>query len=278
MPRTTSTRLQALTLLLALASIGGWARDVPFDPSPEPVVRAMLELAEVRPDDVVYDLGSGDGRIVIAAAQKYGARGVGVDIDSTRIAESEANARAAKVTDKVRFIRGDLFEIDLRPATAVTLYLTSSVNLELRPKLLEELRAGTPVVSHDFGMQDWEPEAIVEVGDSTVYLWHVPARVAGVWHYSVNMPEGQESHLLRITQYLDRIEGTVTIGREAFPVAGRVHGERLRYEVIRPLNGATTTQRFEGTVTGSRIVGATATNDGTLPSQEWLAQRADTTR
>lgn len=270
--------LYALGTLLALAGSGtglAHARDVPYVPTPEPVVREMLRLAEIGPDDLLYDLGSGDGRIVITAAQNYGTRGVGVDIDPERIAESRVNARAAKVTDKVRFIEGDLFEVDLRPATAVTLYLTSSVNLRLRPKLLEELRAGTPVVSHDFGMQEWQPDAVVTVGGSTVYLWHVPARVAGAWHYSVTTSQGRERHLLRITQHLDAIEGQVTIGDRSFPVTGRVEGERLSYEVKRPLDGTTVIQRFEGKVTGNRIVGATAVDDGKRGQQDWLAQRGE---
>lgn len=265
----------ALGTLLALAVSGNalvHARDVPYVPTPPAVVEEMLRLAEIGPDDLLYDLGSGDGRIVITAAQKYGARGVGVDIDPERIAESETNARAAKVTDKVRFIEGDLFEVDLSPATAVTLYLTSSVNLRLRPKLLEELRAGTPVVSHDFGMQDWEPEVIVTVGGSTVYLWRIPARVAGAWRYAVGTPQGKEDHLLRITQDIDRIEGQVTIGGQSFPVTGRVEGERLYYEVKRPREGTTVAQRFEGTVKGRRIVGAAMSEAG---RQEWLAQRGE---
>ncbi|BAU47752.1 hypothetical protein SVA_1177 [Sulfurifustis variabilis] len=270
--------LYALGTLLALAGSGDavvHARDVPYVPTPPAVVEEMLRLAEVGPEDVLYDLGSGDGRIVITAARKYGARGVGVDIDPERIAESEANARAARVTDRVRFIEGDLFEVDLRPATAVTLYLTSSVNLQLRPKLLEELRAGTPVVSHDFGMQDWEPEAVVTVGRSTIYLWHVPARVAGVWRYTVTTPRGPERHRLRITQHLGTVEGRVTIGGVSYPVTGRVEGERLSYEVKRPLAGKTVTQRFEGTATGNHIVGATVSDEGESANQEWLARRGE---
>lgn len=154
------------------------ARDVPYVPTPEDVVRAMLQLAEVGPNDLVYDLGSGDGRIVIMAAKEFGARGVGVDIDPDRIAEANENARAAGVTDKVKFIQSDLFEVDLRPATAVTLYLLPDVNLRLRPKLLKELRPGTPVVSHRFDMGDWKPEVERNIGGRTVYLWHAPKKTA----------------------------------------------------------------------------------------------------
>lgn len=156
------------------------AYDVPYVPTPEPVVREMLRLAKVGPQDVVYDLGSGDGRIVIMAAKEFGARGVGVDIDPERIAEARINARKAGVADKVRFVQGNLFEVDLRPATAVTLYLLPSVNLELKPKLLAELKPGTPVVSHAWDMgTDWEPAAERMVSDRKVYLWHIPRRTAG---------------------------------------------------------------------------------------------------
>ncbi|BAU48416.1 RNA methyltransferase [Sulfurifustis variabilis] len=166
--------------LLCLAALvaPAQARDVPYVPTPEEVVRGMLELAKIGPDDLVYDLGSGDGRIVIMAAKEFGARGVGVDIDPDRIAEANENARAAGVADKVRFIQSDLFEVDLRPATAVTLYLLPEVNLRLRPKLLEELRPGTPVVSHRFDMGDWTPEAERNFDGRTVYLWHVPPKTA----------------------------------------------------------------------------------------------------
>ncbi len=150
--------------------------DVPYVPTPEAVVAKMLELADVKKDDVLYDLGSGDGRIVITAAKEYGTTGVGVDIDPQRIREAKQNAQEAGVTDKVEFRQGNLFDIDLRPASVVTLYLLPSINMQLRPKLLEELKPGTRVVSHAFTMGDWEPEETVEVDGSTIYFWTVPAK------------------------------------------------------------------------------------------------------
>lgn len=148
--------------------------DVPYVPTSNESVTRMLELADVGEDDVVYDLGSGDGRIVIAAAQKFGARGVGIEIDSGRVQKARQNAKEAGVADMVEFRRGDLFEADLSDATVVTLYLLPSVNMKLRPKLLKELEPGTPIVSHDFDMDDWEPEQTVKVGNDTIYLWRVP--------------------------------------------------------------------------------------------------------
>jgi SAM-dependent methyltransferase len=162
-----------------LAQTGAAARrtpDVIFVPTPNEVVDKMLELAQVTSKDTVYDLGCGDGRIVIAAAQKYGARGVGIDIDPQRIAEANANAKAAKLTDRVKFIEGDLFEADISQATVVTLYLLTRLNEKLKPKLLKELRPGTRVVSHAFDMGDWAPEQKVFVSSSTVYLWRIPPR------------------------------------------------------------------------------------------------------
>jgi len=150
--------------------------DVPFVPTPADTVAAMLRLAGVRKDDVVYDLGSGDGRIVIAAARRHGARAVGIDLDPARIAESERNARAAGVANRVRFVRQDLFEADLGEATVVTLYLLPRVNQRLRPKLLAELAPGTRVVSYGFDMGDWVPDRTVPAGSSTLYLWVIPPR------------------------------------------------------------------------------------------------------
>jgi ribosomal protein L11 methylase PrmA len=135
----------------------------------------MLELARVTKDDVVYDLGSGDGRIVIMAAQRFGARGVGVEIDPHLVWEAHENAQRAGVADRVHFLVQDLFATDLRAATVVTLYLMQSVNLELRPKLWRELRPGTRVVSHDFHMGEWPPEQVVRVGGSVIYAWTIPA-------------------------------------------------------------------------------------------------------
>jgi hypothetical protein len=149
--------------------------DVIFVPTPPEVVDEMLAVAKVGPNDVLYDLGSGDGRIPITAAKRFGTRGLGVDIDPQRIAEANENAKAAGVTDKVKFIQGDLFEMDLSNATVITLYLLPELNLKLRPKLLA-LKPGTRIVSHAFDMGDWKPEQTLQVGTRTVYYWRVPAK------------------------------------------------------------------------------------------------------
>ena len=151
--------------------------DVLYIPTPQPVVDAMLRLAEVTATDVVYDLGSGDGRIVITAAKKYGARGVGVELDPVLVKQARENAAKAGVSGKVRFVTQDLFKTDLRPATVVTLYLLQSLNERLRPKLVRELRAGARVVSHVFNMgPEWPPLKTDTVERSRIFLWSVPGR------------------------------------------------------------------------------------------------------
>jgi len=148
--------------------------DVPYVPTPQTVVDRMLTIANVNKNDVLYDLGSGDGRIVITAAQKYGTRGVGIDINPERIEEANNNARRSGVTDLVEFRQQDLFQSDFSEATVVTLYLLPEVNLRLRPKLLKELKPGTRIVSHAFNMGDWQPERVEKVDGSTIYYWVVP--------------------------------------------------------------------------------------------------------
>ncbi len=148
--------------------------DVPFVESPQPVVDSMLALANVTEDDVVYDLGSGDGRFPITAARTYGARAVGIEIRPELVKEARANAEKAGVTDLVDFREGDLFEADLSEATVVTLYLLPSVNLKLRAKLFRELEPGTRVVSHDFDMDEWQPDTTVEVDGNRLFLWTIP--------------------------------------------------------------------------------------------------------
>jgi SAM-dependent methyltransferase len=170
-------RLAALALVLSAPACrpasGAAKPDVPYEPTSPEVVRAMLELAAVGPGDVVYDLGCGDGRVVIEAARR-GARGVGVDIDPERIREAEANARAAGVEDRVEWRVEDLFQTDVRPATAVMLYLWPQVNLRLRPRLLEQLRPGARVVSHSHRMGEWRPDRTIDVGGHLVHLWTIP--------------------------------------------------------------------------------------------------------
>jgi SAM-dependent methyltransferase len=150
--------------------------DVIFVPTPQSVVDAMLRLAKVTKDDVVYDLGCGDGRIVITAAKQFGARGVGIDIDPARVKDSLANTLAAGVTDRVKILQADIFadSTNLSEATVVTLYLLPSLNVKLLPKLRRELKPGTRIVSHNFPIGEWEPERTIEVDGRTIYYWTMP--------------------------------------------------------------------------------------------------------
>jgi predicted RNA methylase len=166
----------ALVALMAQQGAPIRTPDVIFVPTPQEVVEAMLKLAQVGPNDVLYDLGSGDGRIPITAAKMFGIRAVGIDIDPQRIREANEAARVAGVTDKVRFLNQDLFTTDIREATVVTLYLLPSLNLRLIPKLNSELRAGTRVVSHAFDMGSVQPLEREEVNGRTIYYWRTPLR------------------------------------------------------------------------------------------------------
>ncbi len=148
--------------------------DVPYVPTPQNVVDGMLELADVKKGEVVYDLGCGDGRIVITAAKKFGATGIGVDLNPERIKEANANAVEANVEDKVKFYEGNLFDFDFSKADVLTLYLLPDVNLTLKPKIQEEMKPGSRVVSHAFSMGDWEPDQEITVDGRTVYLWIIP--------------------------------------------------------------------------------------------------------
>jgi SAM-dependent methyltransferase len=169
-----------IRFLLALVVVGVVAQppprktpDIHFAATPQPVADAMLTLARVTPDDVVYDLGSGDGRIVVLAAQKYGARGVGVELDSRLVALSRQVAREGEVADRVTFVEGDLFAADISPATVVTLWLSTTVNMRLEAKLKRELRPGTRIVSHQFPIGTWTPDRTVQAGEATLRLWTI---------------------------------------------------------------------------------------------------------
>ena len=168
------TRRLLLVSLALLGTTGFAARDVPFLESPDAVVTAMLELGQVTDHDTVYDLGSGDGRIVIAAAQRYGCTGVGVEIDPELVERSEEAARQAGVDDKVSFLRGDFFVADFSPATVVMLYLTPRVNRRLAPRLLAQLAHGTRVVSHRYAIEGWTPERRIKVEGRPLFLYVIP--------------------------------------------------------------------------------------------------------
>lgn len=222
--------------------------DAPYVTTDYQVVDAMLALAEVKPEDHVIDLGSGDGRILIAAARSHGAQGLGVEIDPARIREAEANARAARVSDRVRFVRQDLFQTPLNDADVVTIYLTPEVNLRLRPRILAEMRAGSRVISHQYDMGDWRADQRQRVEASTIYLWVVPARIEGRWTLTA---DGRRA-TLDLQQRYQRFDGRVAAdggGTGTRVEQGVVNGERIRF-VADVGEGR---RAFEGRVVGDRI-------------------------
>ena len=204
----------------------------------------MLELVQVQPDDYVIDLGSGDGRIVIAAARDWGVkRALGIDIDPERIAEANAAAQEAGVADRVAFERGDLFEKDFSDVDVLTMYLLPSINLDLRPIILEKLRPGTRVASHAFDMGDWRPDEWILVQGRYVYKWVVPARIEGRWE--VTRADGRK-FTVDIRQTYQRIEGMALIEGRARPlVFADIRGPTLRFSLAN--------EHYTGLVDGERI-------------------------
>jgi SAM-dependent methyltransferase len=265
--------------------LGVWAQpqsrppDVEYVPTPHHVVAEMLRLAAVTPTDVVYDLGCGDGRVLIAAAQLYRARGVGVDIDPKRIEESRANADQAGVADRVQFLQQDLFETDIRDATVVTLYLLPQLNRQLRPKLFSDLRPGTRVLSHDFDMGDWQPDQVMhipgEAYEHTVFYWIIPASVDGTWQMSIPTPTGERHYLLRLQQRYQEVRGTVSAEREALLIThATLAGDHLRFTVSTGTQGAEVQMSFDGRVSGDAMRGSVEVHGGALAGRyDWTSQR-----
>lgn len=247
--------------------------DVPYVPTPQEVVDRMLKVADVKSSDYVIDLGSGDGRIVLTAVQKYGARGMGVDLDPDHIASSNKAAQEAGVADRARFVKQDLFKTDLSKASVVTMYLLPSVNLELRPRLLSELKPGTRVVSHSFDMDDWKPdqEIVMESG-STIYYWVIPAKVQGTW--SAKLGPKSKPMQLSLKQTYQQVSGTARVDGSTVPLTNvKLTGDRISFALP-------SGQHFTGTINGSTIEGTStmpvrATASG-APSAKlnWRATRS----
>lgn len=204
--------------------------DVPFVPTPYEIVANMLEMGEVGPEDHLIDLGSGDGRIVIAAVRDRGARSAeGIDLDPQRVAEAQENALAAGVADRTSFEQGDLFDKDFSAATVLTLYLTQDINLRLRQRILETLAPGSRVVSHVFDMGAWVPDRQAPMGSVNIYAWTVPTRVEGHWELT---REGEAFGTLEFEQSFQMIGGTATIDGNEIPVfRGRVDGNRVGFQI-----------------------------------------------
>jgi len=232
---------------------------VPYVPTPQVVVERMLQIAGVGPGDFLADLGSGDGRIVITAAKKHGTRGFGVDLSAERIKESNDNARRAGVADKAMFYQRDLFDTDLGAATVITMYLLPSVNLDLRPRLLD-LKPGTRLVSHDFDMGDWRPDTHVNMpaedkyagagGSSDIYFWVVPANVMGAWQLDAAAQKPEIS----FDQTFQKISGTVKLGQTQGGLRdARLSGFNIAFSYV---DMAGLRRDFTGRVNGGRMEGS----------------------
>jgi len=225
---------------IAFAQGGEKDLDTPYVPTPEAVVKRMLELADVKAGETVIDLGSGDGRLVITAALKYGAHGFGVDLDPRLVERSNDAAARAGVADRVKFLQQDLFDTDFRQADVLTLYLLPDVNLALRPKILADLKPGTRVVSHDYDMREWRPDAQETIPapgktvglhkESAVYLWIVPAKVAGRWELEIDAGGKRQRVSLELKQQYQMLSGTVGVsGGGRAPISdGKLRGNELR--------------------------------------------------
>ena len=262
--------------------------DVEFVATPQPVVVEMLKMAKVTKDDVVYDLGCGDGRIVITAARIFGAGGVGVDIDPALIRLSNKNAGKTGVTDRVKFIEGDLFRTNLSKATVVSLYLTPELNVRLRPKFFRELKAGTRIVSHDFDMGDWKPDSVgrmrgiryqypdlTYVRDAVFYYWVIPANVSGRWRWTVSAATGRRDYTLSLAQTFQEISGEIGVEKRKYPIADvRLSGDSLRFTCRDHVDRETATMRFDGRVHGDTIEGNLEISGGPSAGRyPWMAKR-----
>jgi SAM-dependent methyltransferase len=244
-------------------AVGQAGKDVIWVPTPEELVAAMLDAAHVTPNDYVIDLGSGDGRIVIAAA-KRGARALGIEYNPDMVALSRQNAAEAGVADKATFREADIFATDFSQATVITMYLLPDLNYRLRPKILE-LKPGTRVVSHSFDMKDWEPDQTVSFEYRTAYLWIVPANVAGTWASSA---AGGNAELI-LNQTFQKIDGSLKIGGRDLPIKNaKLDGDKVSFTVDEtpPM-----TREYAGRVNGDVITGTVRVPAG--PPVAWSANR-----
>lgn len=244
----------------------------PYLPSTHVAVEEMLRVADVKPSDLVVDLGSGDGRIPITAATQFGARGYGVDIDSKLVDEANENARKAGVADRVLFEQRDVFKTDLKEATVVTLYLLTGLVNRLKPKLMSELRPGTRIVAHDFGFQDWTPDRSVNISKN-YYLYIVPAKVAGAWRLEATLGEAQHVYDVDIKQDHQKIQGGARgeAGAGFLPLfESRLEGDLIRFALVDDGRA----HHFEGRVHASYMEGTVTSGIGRgTVKRTWRAER-----
>jgi hypothetical protein len=257
--------------------------DTPYVQTPQNVVDRMLEIAKVGPADYVIDLGSGDGRMVITAAKKYGARGFGVDLDRKLVALANQNARKAGVADRAVFYQRDLHDTDVSPASVMSIYLLPEVNLMIRGRLLATLQPGTRIVSHDYGMGDWSPDYLTELDApgktvglnqrSKIYYWMVPGRAAGRWRWRLPLASGPVEFELAVQQSFQVLEGTLNAGGRSVRIEkGRLAGERM--ELVASVDGRR--YEFSGRITRNAVEGkARLVQSGTAREVPWSATRVE---
>jgi SAM-dependent methyltransferase len=264
-----------LSFVMTAYALSAETPDVHYVPTPQYVVNEMLEMAGINKNDIVYDLGCGDGRFVITAAAKFGARGIGIDIDPQRILDSQDNAIRAGVWDRVKFYEKNLFRTDISQATIVALYLLPELNLALRPKLFEELQPGTRIVSHDFDMKDWKPDDSGELGSSSYYLWIIPADVAGKWRLNAPPLGLDKDYPLQITQKFQYVEITTDSKREGETISDeKLKGETISFLLIREKNRKKVAMHFKGRVKGNAMSGNVQVEGGLFEGvHEWTATR-----
>jgi hypothetical protein len=241
----------------------------------------MLKLAGITSNDLVYDLGAGDGRLVISAATLFGARAVGVEIDPRLVQDGREAAAKAGVADRVTFIWGDIFKTDLRPATSVMLYLLPEINLRLRPRLLEELRPGTSVVSHNFDMGEWPPDrsarVLVSGGSHRLFLWIIPARVQGAWSLTVTFADAEVTTTAALEQNFQRVSGVLRTPTGAVPIVeAALSGDIIGFSTTVDMKPGSRTIRFRGRVSGDTIAGTAQVTGGlAIEPGRWTARRLD---
>jgi SAM-dependent methyltransferase len=243
--------------------LGQPGKDVMWLPTRDDLVEKMLAMAEVGPNDVVYDLGAGDGKIAIAAALRHRARAVGIEYNQEMAALAERNTTRAGVSDRVRIIHGDIFKEDFSSATVLTLYLLEELNFRLRPSILA-MKPGTRVVSNTFGMQDWEPDETAVVNSNTAYLWIVPAQVSGRWEIEAAPLSGdtRERYMLQLDQRFQRIGGTLQSGGTSQALLGaELRGSELRFR-FRDISGTLRSARLR--VNGTTLQGVVLANAGQI--------------
>ena len=232
-------------------SVGQEGKDVIWVPTPQSLVERMLEMANTKPTDYVVDLGSGDGRTVITAAKKFGARALGVEFNPDMVALAKRAAEKEGVADKAQFVQGDIFQTDFSKANVLTLYLLPSLNVKLRPTILN-MRPGTRVVSHAFTMDDWQADQVDSSEGRTAYLWIVPAKVAGTWKIDVT-GGGARSYEATFLQQYQNIGGSARADNKSVPFSnGKLRGEAITFTIAEDAN---TKRDFTGRVSGNRMEG-----------------------